>query len=333
VFRRLRWRIALPYVALILVATLGLTIYLSDQVRQVRLDDLEAQLLGNAGLLAESTAPLLQAGTTGEEGGTDYVALATEWGINIGFALVTFLIGWWTAKALRGILRKLLQKRGIDGTLIGFLSSIVYMALMTMVVIASLGKLGVQTTSFVAILGAAGLAIGFALQGSLSNFASGVMIIFFRPFKAGDFVEVAGVAGVVLDVQVFATTLKTGDNKKIIIPNGSITGGNIVNYSAHDTRRVDLVFGIGYDDDIKKAKEILERILKEDERILADPAPVVAVSELADSSVNFICRPWVKTSDYWAVYWALTEKVKLEFDANDVTIPFPQRDVHMHQVA
>jgi small conductance mechanosensitive channel len=262
-----------------------------------------------------------------------YLAMAQEWGINIGLALVTLIIGMWVAKFIRSIMKKALSKRGVDGTLTGFLSSITYMALMTMVAIAAIGRLGVETNSFIAIIGAAGLAIGFALQGSLSNFAAGVMIIFFRPFKAGDFVEVAGVAGVILEVQIFATTLKTGDNKKMIIPNGSITGGNIVNYSAHDTRRVDMVFGIGYDDDIKQAKEILGRILKEDERTLADPAPLVAVSELADSSVNFICRPWVKTADYWPVYWDVTEKVKLEFDAAGVSIPFPQRDVHMHSVA
>ena len=158
------------------------------------------------------------------------------------------------------------------------------------------------------------------------------MIILLRPFKRGDFVEVAGVAGVVLDVQIFATHLKTGDNKLMIVPNGAVTGGNIVNYSAHETRRIDLVFGIGYEDDIKKAKETLERILKADERVLDDPAPVVAVSELGDSSVNFIARPWVNTADYWAVYWDLTEKVKLEFDAQGISIPFPQRDVHLHQV-
>lgn len=284
-------------------------------------------------LLQETPEVASEATNGGGGGGTDYIALATEWGINIGFALITFIIGWWVAKFLRSMIKKVLTKRGVDSTLTSFLCSILYMALMTMVVIASIDRLGVKTTGFVAILGAAGLAVGFALQGSLANFASGVMIIFFRPFKAGDFVEVAGTSGVVLEVQVFATTLKTGDNKKIIIPNGSITGGNIVNYSAHDTRRVDLVFGIGYDDDIKKAKEILERMLKDDERVLADPAPVVAVSELADSSVNFICRPWVKSGDYWAVYWDMTEKVKLDFDAAGVSIPFPQQDVHMHQVA
>ncbi len=253
--------------------------------------------------------------------------------ISIGTALLIFIIGKMVAGFIRGILRKVLEKRGVDSTLTGFLSSIAYMLMMTMVFIAAVGALGVNTTSFVAVLGAAGLAVGLALQGSLGNFASGVMIILFRPFKAGDFVEVAGVAGVVLEVQVFATTMKTGDNKKIIVPNGSIMGGNITNYSAHDTRRVDLVFGCGYDDDIRAAKKLLVDICNEDDRILKDPATVVAVSELADSSVNFVVRPWVKSADYWDVYWHLHEEVKVRFDAAGLNIPYPQQDVHMHQVS
>jgi small conductance mechanosensitive channel len=191
----------------------------------------------------------------------------------------------------------------------------------------------VETTSFIAILGAAGLAVGFALQGSLSNFAAGVMLIIFRPFKSGDFIEAGGTIGVVEAIQIFNTVLRTPDNKMVIVPNSNITGGNITNYSAKEDRRIDMVFGIGYDDDLKKAKEILERLISEDSRILKDPAPTVAVSELADSSVNFVVRPWVKTSDYWAVYWDFTEKVKLTFDAEGISIPYPQQDVHMHQVA
>ena len=247
--------------------------------------------------------------------------------------LAVLVIGRWIAGTLRKVLRKVLEKRKVDPTLSSFLSSIVYMAMMTMVVISAVEVLDIQTTSFVAVIGAAGLAIGFALQDSLGNFASGVMIIFFRPFKAGDFVEVAGTSGVVLEVQVFATTLKTGDNKKIIVPNGSIIGGNIVNYSAHPTRRIDMVFGIGYDDDILEAKRLFERVLKEEERILPEPAPQIAVSELGDSSVNFVIRPWVKTSDYWPVLFDLTEKLKLECDKAGITIPYPQRDVHLHQVS
>jgi small conductance mechanosensitive channel len=228
---------------------------------------------------------------------------------------------------------KVMIKRGVDAMLASFMSSIAYILAAAFIVIAALGHLGIQTTSLVAIIGAAGLAIGLALQGSLANFASGVMIIAFRPFKVGDFVEAGGAVGVVEGIQIFSTQMKTGDNKTIIIPNANITNSNITNYSTKDTRRVDLVFGIGYDDDIKKAKQILEDIVTNDERILKDPAPVVAVSELADSSVNFIVRPWVNAADYWAVYWDLTETVKLVFDKEGISIPYPQQDVHMHQAA
>ena len=254
------------------------------------------------------------------------------WVTPIALGIAVFIVGWIVAKMITGVLRSVMNKRNVDTTLVGFLTSLSYMLIMTMVVIAALGQMGVNTGSFVAVLGAAGLAVGFALQGTLSNFAAGVMIIIFRPFKAGDFIEGGGVTGVVLEVQVFCTILKTGDNKKIIVPNSSMSGGNIVNYSAHDTRRVDMVFGIGYDDDIKKAKELLNSILEKDERVLKDPAPVVAVSELADSSVNFVVRPWVNSADYWGVFWDTHETVKLEFDAAGISIPYPQQDVHMHQV-
>jgi small conductance mechanosensitive channel len=203
---------------------------------------------------------------------------------------------------------------------------------MVFVIIAAINTLGVQTTSFIAVIGAAGLAIGFALQGSLANFASGVMLIIFRPFKAGDFVEAGGTSGAVEAIHIFNTVLKTPDNKKVIIPNSKVTGDNIVNYSAKDTRRVDLVFGIGYEDDIRKAKQTLEQIVASDERVLKDPAPTIAVSELGDSSVNFVVRPWVNTADYWSVYFDLTEKVKLTFDDQGISIPFPQTDVHLHKV-
>jgi len=204
---------------------------------------------------------------------------------------------------------------------------------MVFVFIAALGTLGVETASFAAVIAAAGLAVGFALQGSLSNFAAGVMLIIFRPFKAGDFVEAGGAMGAVEAVNIFNTIMKSPDNKKVIIPNSKITGDSIVNYSAQDTRRVDMVFGIGYDDDIRKAKSTLEQILASDERVLKDPAPTVAVSELADSSVNFVVRPWVKTADYWGVFFDITEKVKLTFDEQGISIPFPQRDIHMFQEA
>ncbi len=247
--------------------------------------------------------------------------------------IAILVIGWMLAKLVTSMVRKGLGKGGVDPTLIGFVSNLLYMGLMALVVISALGQIGVNTTSFAAIIGAAGLAIGFALQGSLGNFAAGVMLIIFRPFKAGDFVEAGGVAGVVEDVQVFATIICTVDNKEITVPNGSITGSSIVNYSTKPTRRIDMVFGIGYDDDIKQAKQILEDVVSADPRVLADPPPTVAVSELADSSVNFVVRPWVNSGDYWPVLFDITENVKLEFDRQGVSIPFPQTDVHVHQAA
>jgi small conductance mechanosensitive channel len=201
------------------------------------------------------------------------------------------------------------------------------------VFIAALSTLGFETTSFIAVIGAAGLAIGFALQGSLANFASGVMLIIFRPFSVGNFVEAGGQSGSVEEIRIFSTVLKTPDNKMVIIPNSKITGDNIVNYSAKDQRRIDMVFGIGYGDDLQRAKQILERIIAEDSRILDDPAVTIGVLELGDSSVNFAVRPWVKTADYWAVYFDLMEKVKLTFDREGISIPFPQRDVHLFQAA
>ncbi|MDD3731700.1 MAG: mechanosensitive ion channel [candidate division Zixibacteria bacterium] len=258
-----------------------------------------------------------------------------EWGASYGLkilgALAILIIGRFAVSLLTRIIRRLLERSKTEATLIKFITSLTRIALMTFVIIAALGTLGVQTASFVAIIGAAGLAIGFALQGSLTNFASGVMIVIFRPFKVGDYIEAGGVSGSVATVHIFNTILNTPDNKKVIIPNSKITGDNIVNYSANEIRRVDLVFGIGYSDDIKKAKTIMERILTDDQRVLKDPAPTVTVQELADSSVNFAVRPWVKTVDYWKVYFDITEKVKLAFDEQGVSIPFPQRDVHLFQ--
>jgi len=250
------------------------------------------------------------------------------WAINITMAIAIFIVGKMVVNILTSILRKILQKSKMDEILVNFVASIIKTILLLFVVIAALDQLGVDTTSLIALLGAAGLAVGLALQNSLQNFAAGVMLIVFRPFKAGDFVEVAGTSGVVETISIFSSTLRTGDNKEVIIPNGSIYGGTITNYSARDTRRVDMVFGIGYDDDIKKTKELLEKIVSSDERVMADPAPVIAVSELADSSVNFVVRPWVKTSDYWGVMWDLTEEVKLQFDKAGISIPYPQMDVH-----
>lgn len=256
---------------------------------------------------------------------------ATVYGIKIVGAIALIVLGRIAVGIVGKIIHRIMTKGKADETLTKFVVSLTRIALMVFIIIAALGTLGVQTASFVAVIGAAGLAIGFALQGSLSNFASGVMLVIFRPFKAGDYVEAGGTAGVIEAVHIFNTQFKTPDNKKVIVPNSQVTGGNIVNYSANDTRRVDLVFGIGYGDDIRKAKETLMRILVEDERVLKDPAPVVAVLELGDSSVNFAVRPWVATADYWAVYFDITEKVKLTFDREGISIPFPQRDVHLFQ--
>lgn len=255
------------------------------------------------------------------------------WGINIAMALAIFIIGKIIVNMLTRILRSVLGKSKMDQILINFVTSIFKTVLLLFVVIAALDQLGVDTTSLIALLGAAGLAVGLALQSSLQNFAAGVMLIVFRPFKAGDFVEVSGTSGVVETIGIFSSILRTGDNREIIIPNGAIYGGTITNYSARETRRIDMVFGIGYDDDIKKAKDMLEKIVTSDERVLKDPAPVIAVGELADSSVNFVVRPWVKTADYWAVLWSLNETVKLEFDKAGISIPYPQMDIHQDKAA
>ena len=251
------------------------------------------------------------------------------WGINIVLALVIYIIGKMIVKTLVGIFGKIMAKSKYDDMLVDFLKSIVNAILMLFVIVASLDQLGVDTTSLVAILGAAGLAIGLSLQGSLQNFAAGVMLLVFRPFKAGDFVEAGGVSGSVINVGIFSTIMNTPDNKEIIVPNGNIYGGNITNYSAKPTRRVDMVFGIGYGDDLLKAKQVLESMLDADERVLKDPAYTVAVGELGDSSVNLVVRPWVKSSDYWGVKFDFTEAVKLRFDQEGISIPFPQMDVHL----
>jgi len=255
--------------------------------------------------------------------------LATDWGIKVLAALAIFIIGRWVAKGIRRGVRRMMEKGGADPIIIGFVGSIVYIALLAFVVIAALGQLGIQTTSFIAILGAAGLAVGLALQGSLSNFAAGFLMIIFRPFKVGDFVEAAGVAGVVKDMQIFTTTMKTGDNKTIIIPNAKISGDNIINYSAEENRRVDMTVGVAYDADLSKVRDVLNDIISKEERILSDPAPQVAVAELADSSVNFIVRVWTKTGDYWGVKFDATETIKNRFDEAGIGIPFPQRDIHI----
>jgi small conductance mechanosensitive channel len=255
------------------------------------------------------------------------------WGLNIFFALLIFIFGKMIVSIIIKVLTKVLSKTKMDNILLDFVTSIIKTILVLFVVIASLNQLGVDTTSLIALLGAAGLAIGLALQGSLQNFAAGVMLLIFRPFKAGDFIEAGGVAGIVESISIFTTVMRTGDNKEVIVPNGGIYGGSITNFSARDTRRIDLVFGIGYDDDIKQAKEIIQEIVNSDSRILKDPETLIAVSELADSSVNFVVRPWVNSGDYWAVKFDLTEKIKLTFDEKGISIPYPQMDVHLNKTA
>lgn len=257
--------------------------------------------------------------------------LVSIYGLKVLAALVIFVVGRWVAKGFRKLVEKLMEKRNIDKTIGAFVGNLTYIALLTFFVIAALGQLGIQTTSFIAIIGAAGLAIGLALQGSLANFAAGFLLILFRPFKVDDYIEGAGVAGTVEKIQIFTTIIKTPDNKTIIVPNAKLTADNIVNYTMKGTRRVDMVFGIGYDDDIDKARAILEDIIAGDERILQDPAPKIAVVELADSSVNFVVRPWVNLADYWDVYFDVTEMVKKRFDAEGVSIPYPQQDVHLYR--
>ena len=255
------------------------------------------------------------------------------WGIRIVAALAVFIIGRWIIKMVVAFAGRMMRKAQVDEMLSTFAGNILYTVLLVVVVIAALDQLGIQTTSLLAVFGAAGLAIGLALKDSLANFSSGVMLIIFRPFKVGDFIEAAGIAGVVEEVRIFSTILRTGDNREITIPNSQIYSAPIVNVSARSTRRIDLVFGIGYEDDLRKAKQLIEAAFAADDRILDDPAPGIAVGELADSSVNINARPWVKTADYWAVRSDLLENIKLSFDSNGISIPYPQQDVHMHNAA
>ncbi|QOP44836.1 mechanosensitive ion channel family protein [Sulfurimonas paralvinellae] len=253
---------------------------------------------------------------------------ASEYGLKIIAALIIFVVGKWAATKLTALIKTMMTKAAIDKTLVEFSESIIYFTLLLMVIIAALNQLGVNTTSFVAVFGAATLAIGLALQGSFSNIGAAVLIILFRPFKVGDVIEAAGITGEVTDINLFSTIITPIDKRMVIVPNSSIIGGNITNFSNRDTRRVDHVFGIGYDDDLKLAKETLTEIVNADKRILQDPAPFVAVTELADSSVNFVVRAWTSTDDYWDVYFDMLETVKLTFDAKGISIPYPQMDVH-----
>jgi small conductance mechanosensitive channel len=259
-----------------------------------------------------------------------------EWlalyGLKVIAAILILIIGRFAAKGIRVLIRRVLQKGKVDDVLVSFVSSLCYVGIMAFIIIAALGQLGIQTASFVAVLAAAGLAVGLALQGSLSNFAAGVLMLIFKPFKVGDFIEGGGVAGVVEEIGIFTTELKSPDNKKIIVPNAKMTSDNIVNYTAKNMRRIDIVAGVSYSDDLDKVKKILAEIMAKDDRILKDPAPTIGVLELADSSVNLAVRPWVKTAEYWDVFFATQESIKKRFDAEGICIPFPQQDVHIHKV-
>jgi small conductance mechanosensitive channel len=257
--------------------------------------------------------------------------LAVQYGLQLLAAIAIFIVGKMVAKWIRKLVTRVMKKAEIDQIIIGFTSNIAYIGVLAFVIVAALGQLGIQTTSFIAILGAAGLAVGLALQGSLANFAAGFLMIIFRPFKVGDFVEAAGVSGSVQSIQIFTTTLITPDNKTIIIPNGKIGNDNIINYSTQANRRVDLTVGVAYDADLKQVRSVLEDIVSKDGRILDDPAHQIAVSELADNSVNFVVRLWVKSADYWDVYFDTNESVKVRFDDAGIGIPFPQRDVHLYE--
>ena len=260
------------------------------------------------------------------------IEFATTFGVRIVSAILIFLIGSQVAKWVRTIVKKLMNKSQVDMTISTFVSNLSYIAFLALVVIAALSRLGVATASFVAVIGAAGLAVGLALQGSLSNLASGVLIILFRPFKIGDFIAAAGILGSVQEISFFTTTLNTPDNNRVIVPNSKIYGDTITNFSANSTRRVEIVAGIGYEDDIDTARAVLKEIVVQDTRILDDPEPTYQVTELADSSVNFTIRVWVESANFWSVYCDLTEQIKKRFDATGISIPYPQQDVYMHSV-
>lgn len=258
-------------------------------------------------------------------------ATMLAWGWKALAALLIFVIGRWVAKAVSSFLARLMRKRGIDDMLANFLSAILYTILLVAVIIAAVGQLGIQTTPLVAVLGAAGLAVGLALQNSLGNFASGVMLVLFRPFTKGDFVEAGGTSGTVDEVGIFTTVLNTPDNRRVIVPNGQITNDTITNYSAYEKRRIDLIIGVGYGDDLKLARDTIEKTIAGHDKVLDDPASAILVMDLGDSSVNFAVRPWVLASDYWVVRSELLESIKVDLEAAGCEIPFPQRDIHLYR--
>ena len=265
--------------------------------------------------------------------GSPLLDFAVTWGLRIGLALAIFFIGRMVVNWIVGLTERYLRTRALDELIIRFVTNILAWTLLFIVIIAALSQVGIDTTALIALLGAAGLAVGLALQDSMKNFASGVLLIIFRPFTTGHFIEAAGTSGIVESITLFTSTLRTPDNRAVIVPNGEIYSNTITNYSALPTRRVDMVFGISYDDDLRRAKELLHQIIADEPRILAEPAPLIAVSELAQSSVNLAVRPWVKTADYWDVFFAITEQVKLTFDDNGISIPYPQMDIHVQNGA
>ncbi len=258
-----------------------------------------------------------------------WLPMALPWGLRLAAALAIFVVGRWLARLLTRAIKKLMTRAGVEVSLSGFVSNLAHAVFLALVIIAALDTLGIKTTSLLAVLGAAGLAVGLALQGSLSNFAAGVMLMIFKPFKSGDFVDAAGVSGTIEHVRVFNTIMRTGDNREITIPNKRILDDNIINYSAREQRRIDLVIGISYDDDIGKAKSIIEKVVSEESRVLKDPAPVIMVFELGDSSVNLAVRPWVATPDYWLTRGDLMHRIKTDLEGAGLSIPYPQRDVHL----
>ena len=265
----------------------------------------------------------------------EYLGMGVEMAIGyapgLALAVATLFIGLWVISMLCRGVRAGFEKAGMEPSLRTFLMSLISIGLKVLLVISVAGMIGIETTSFIAVLGAAGLAVGLALQGSLANFAGGVLILIFRPYKVGDFIDAAGVMGSVKRIEIFSTVLTTGDNKTIIVPNGAISNNAITNFSTQDTRRVDIVFGIGYDDDLKKAKQVLKGLIEADERIHKDPEPLIVISNLGDSTVDITTRSWVNSADYWGVYFDLTENTKLAFDENGISIPYPQTDVHLYQ--
>ncbi len=256
--------------------------------------------------------------------------IAADFGLRLLYAVLIIFVGRWVVKLLLKIIKSALEKTTVEETVRIFVANLLSTLLMVIIFIAAINQLGIETTSIIAMLGAAGLAIGLALQGSLANFAAGILIVIFRPYKVGDYIEAGSAAGTVLDIQIFSTVLKTPDNKVVVVPNGTIMDSSIINYTGQETRRVDIIASCGYEDDIDKVKDILQDILNQDERILKEPEPRIAVSELADNSINFIVRPWVKSSDVLSVKYSILEQIKKRFDAEGISIPYPQRDVHIY---